>query len=1151
MREKLLKLFENNPYTTVITGESKGKLTSLDQSPEALLIASSFNKENRNIVVVKKNLFQAQRFYSQVTQLIDVNDVVFFAVDESLRVEAIASSPEMAATRNESMARLLFSNEKKLVVTHTAAIARHLPLPEVYKDCTLHISVDEEYDIKSLKTILNKAGYQYTSKVDQPMTFASRGGIIDVFALNHENPIRIEFFDNVIESIRYFDVVSQRTIEVMKEAYITPASEILFNENQINEICTYINTAFSKVKNKDSDDKDILRSNLDSDIENLEKRQSENSLYKYLGILEDKANILDYVNNPLIVVSTYDEVESSFKQLMEETLVYMQELYEENKSLLLLNQYFDVRDVINRHQNIQIDSFKSKGMYAESQILPLTLLSATFTDTMNLLIQRARKHRVCLCLMQPHEKRQVENYLKEFDLYLHDMSHFEELETGFFVLSFAFEEGFECLNENITVVSSKELFKKRAKIARYANKFKEADIIKNYQELHSGDYVVHEQYGVGQYLGIETKEIDGLHKDFLKVVYKGNDTLLIPLEQFHLIRKFIGKGGAVPKIHKLGTNEWEKTKNRIREKVNDLAERLINLYALREEKIGFAFSEDSILQREFEDAFEYELTRDQSIAIDEIKRDMESQKPMDRLLCGDVGFGKTEVAIRAAFKAILDNKQVAYLCPTTILSRQHYETFMKRCEDFPVSIAVINRFVDPARQKEIIRKVKNHEVDIVIGTHRLLSKDIQFDDLGLLIIDEEQRFGVEHKEKIKELKNGVDVLSLSATPIPRTLQMSLVGIRQLSQLDTPPRNRLPVQTYVIEKNDSVINEVIERELARDGQIFYLYNNVNRIYEVARSIEKRIPGSRVGVAHGQMDRDEIEDVMEKFTFNEFNILVCTTIIETGIDIPNANTIIIEDADRFGLAQLYQIKGRVGRSDRLAYAYLLYQPEKNLNEIAMKRLQSIKEFTQLGSGYKIAMRDLAIRGAGDMLGPEQAGFIDTVGMDLYIEMLSDAIKSRKDPNYTNETKEVNRLHVDAYLPAEFEHEDLQKITLYQRIEKTSNKQEIDALKDEVVDRYGKLPKEVALLFDKKYMELLLNSTVIDNFKEQKTGLDYTLTKVVSDNLDGLKLFETVNKISRAIKIKYSNGKITISVPKSGNMLNYAMHILELIEKGLFNK
>lgn len=1151
MNKEFLKLFENNPYTNVLSGKDKGKITSLSQSMEALLIASTFQKENQNIVVVKKNLFQAQRFYSQITQLVNVDDVVFFAVDESLRVEAIAASPEMSATRNESMARLLFSTSKKIIVTHTAAVVRHLPLPSVYMDCTLQVKIDEEHDIKTLKSILSKAGYQYTSKVDQPMTFASRGGIIDVFALNHDNPIRIEFFDNVIESIRYFDVVTQRTISTMNEVHITPASEVIYDDEQVKEIITYINKAFGAIKKKDSEDKAILRANLDQDIEYLENKQSENSLYKYLGILDKKANILNYIDKPHVIVSSYDEVISSYKQLMEETLVYMQELYEENKALLLLNQYFDVRDVIEMYSNTKMESFKSKGTYVESNLMPLTLLSATFTDTMNILVSKARKQRVVLCVMQPHEKRQVENYLNEFDMYLHDMTHFNKLNSGFFMLPFAFEEGIECLNEEIIIVSSQELFKKRAKIARYANKFKEADVLKNYQELHSGDYVVHEQYGVGQYLGIETKEFDGIHKDFLKVAYRGNDILLIPLEQFHLIRKFIGKGGAVPKIHKLGTNEWEKAKGKIREKVNDLAERLINLYALREEKIGFAYSEDSILQREFEDAFEYELTRDQSIAIEEIKRDMESHKPMDRLLCGDVGFGKTEVAVRAAFKAVLDHKQVAYLCPTTILSRQHYETFMKRCQDFPVSIAVLNRFVSPEQQRAIIQKIKRHEVDIVIGTHRLLSKDIEFADLGLLIIDEEQRFGVEHKEKIKELKNEIDVLCLSATPIPRTLQMSLVGIRQLSQLDTPPRNRLPVQTYVVERNDSVINEIIERELARDGQVFYLFNNVNRIYEIARKLEEKIPGSRVGVAHGKMNREEIEDVMEKFTFNEFNILVCTTIIETGIDIPNANTIIIEDADRFGLSQLYQIKGRVGRSDRLAYAYLLYQPEKNLNEIAMKRLQSIKEFTQLGSGYKIAMRDLAIRGAGDMLGPEQAGFIDTVGMDLYIEMLSEAIKKKQDPTYEAEAKEVNRLHVDAYLPKEFEEEDLQKLTLYQRIEKATNKEEIENLREEVIDRYGKLPKEVSLLFDKKYIELLLNSPVIDNFKELKTGLDFTFTKVITDNIDGLKLFETINKISKAIKIKYVNGKITISIPKSINMLKFASHILELVEKGIFTK
>ena len=615
------------------------------------------------------------------------------------------------------------------------------------------------------------------------------------------------------------------------------------------------------------------------------------------------------------------------------------------------------------------------------------------------------------------------------------------------------------------------------------------------------------------------------------------------MEQFRLIRKFVSKEGASPKLNKLGSSEWEKTKKRISQNVAELAQRLVALYSLRSEDIGFAFSKDTPYQLQFEDDFDYDLTPDQKKAVDEIKQDMESAKPMDRLLCGDVGFGKTEVAIRAAFKAVVDNKQVAYLCPTTILSQQHFKTFKKRFRNYPVRIEVLNRFVPPQEQKKILQDLKDGNVDILIGTHRLLSKDVVFKDLGFLIIDEEQRFGVQHKEKIKELRTGIDVLSLSATPIPRTLQMSLIGVRSLSQLDTPPMNRMPVQTYVVEKNFNLIKEIIQREVARDGQVFYLYNNVKNIYATATKLRNELD-MEIGIAHGQMDREEIEDVMMRFTNNEYQVLVCTTIIETGIDIPNANTIIIEDADKFGLSQLYQIKGRVGRSDRLAYAYLLYSPQKQLSEIATKRLKSIKEFTQLGSGYKIAMRDLTIRGAGDMLGPQQAGFIDTIGIDMYIEMLHDAINEQKGIKKAvpKEIKRAN-VNVDAYIPSTFTDQDYEKITLYQQIDKVETKEELLAMMDMIEDNYGSLPKSVQLLFEKKRLDILINEANVENFKENAKDAELTFTEQWSKHADGVKLFEQITALSRDIVLRYTQNKIKIRFPKNKNWLKQVIEVLEM--------
>ncbi|MGN1182628.1 MAG: transcription-repair coupling factor, partial [Faecalibacillus sp.] len=602
-------------------------------------------------------------------------------------------------------------------------------------------------------------------------------------------------------------------------------------------------------------------------------------------------------------------------------------------------------------------------------------------------------------------------------------------------------------------------------------KYKDARVIKDYQELSVGDYVVHDNYGIGQYLGIKTLEVKGYHKDYLYVAYAGDDTLYIPVEQFKMIRKYSSANGKIPKVHSLGSSKWEKAKIKARSKIDDIADQLISLYAKRMSQPGFAFSQDNELQIEFEKQFGYELTIDQQRSLDEIKEDMEKPQPMDRLLCGDVGFGKTEVGLRAAFKAILDHKQVAFLCPTTILSMQHYKTAIERFQNFPVEIALLNRFTTTKQKNKILKDLKEGKIDLLIGTHRILSKDIEFHDLGLLIIDEEQRFGVRQKEKIKEYRETIDVLVLSATPIPRTLQMSLMGIRGLSQIETPPKNRLPVQTYVIEKNNVLIKQVIERELARDGQVFYLYNRTQEIENVAYNIASTIPNAKVAIGHGQMNKDDLEDVMLSFMNKEFNVLVCTTIIETGIDIPNANTIIVEDADRFGLAQLYQIRGRVGRSDRSAYAYLLYKKNKVINSDAMKRLKAIKEFTELGSGYKIAMRDLSIRGSGDILGGKQAGFIDEIGFEMYMKILQDALDNRMgvEKQAEEDIKNLN-VSVDGYIPDQYVESDYEKLELYQNLDKAKTISDLNSLKADFTDYYGRLPQAIETLLEKRKLDIL---------------------------------------------------------------------------------
>lgn len=1138
----LLNELVNNPAVECLL-RKESSLGNLSLSEEALLYASLFRQSRQTLLIVKNNVYTATKLIERLTPLVDV-DVLPFVVEESLRVEAIAASPESKAVQLETMNAML-EGKAKIIVTHTGALMRFMPDPELFKAVSMELHVDDEISMDTLKMKLFMAGYEHVSRVDQPLCFASRGGIIDVYSMNEDYPIRIEFFDTVIESIRYFDPATQRTVSKTDHVKIIPATDLLFSDDDISKIIEKGNELKDKAQRQADDaikrQYDIF---IENDFDALSNHQRENHLYRYYSLLEKHHSLLDYGKDALLILSTSEEIHDVEKKINEETIDYIQELNATGQALPIYTQFNAVDKLAANRDCIRINVFVNMEHPISSGFLQLPRPDLSMDKCLEIAIKESSKKRVLLCLDRS-EVGIVKNYFNDHEIKYQNIDENDSIPKGISLCVKKLAEGFELTNEGLIVYSSREIFHDNKKLGRYTNKFKQGEVLDDYLQLEKGDYVVHNQHGVGMYNGIVTKVIDNHHKDFLQVIYKDNDVLFIPLEQFRLIRKFVSKEGASPKLNKLGSSEWEKTKKRISQNVEELAQRLVALYSLRSEDIGFAFSKDTPYQLQFEDDFEYDLTPDQKKAVDDIKQDMESSKPMDRLLCGDVGFGKTEVAIRAAFKAVVDNKQVAYLCPTTILSQQHFKTFKKRFKNYPVRIEVLNRFVQPQEQKKILQELKDGSIDILIGTHRLLSKDVVFKDLGFLIIDEEQRFGVQHKEKIKELRTGIDVLSLSATPIPRTLQMSLIGVRSLSQLDTPPMNRMPVQTYVVEKNFSLIKEIIQREVARDGQVFYLYNNVRNIYATATKLRNELD-MEIGVAHGKMSREEIEDVMMRFTNNEYQVLVCTTIIETGIDIPNANTIIIEDADKFGLSQLYQIKGRVGRSDRLAYAYLLYSPQKQLSEIATKRLKSIKEFTQLGSGYKIAMRDLTIRGAGDMLGPQQAGFIDTIGIDMYIEMLHDAINEQKGikKEVPKEIKRAN-VNVDAYIPATFTDQDYEKITLYQQIDKVETKEELLSMMETIEDNYGSLPKSVQLLFEKKRLDILINEANVENFKENAKDAELTFTDVWSKNADGVKLFEKITTLSRDIVLRYNQNKIKIRFPKNKNWLKQVIEVLEMSE------
>jgi len=1127
--KSILQILQKSPAVDALY-HNQERFANLTIAQEALLIATSYQKSPRSMVIVKPNLFQAQQLHEKIVALLnDEHHVFLLPQEDSLRVEAIAQSPELNAMKMEALMKIL-KLQNPLCITHTAAVIRKYPPKKVLQAMIMPITTQQIIQPDQLVKQLRIMGYIQTNRVDQPLTFAFRGGIIDIYSINYENPIRIELFDNEIESIRYFDLHTQRTLEIINQAEILFATDIIYDENAKNDIIHHVKGMLIKAsQTKDETDYLELSEVIDQDLLYIQHHIKDSRLYRYQAFTTSNETILNYFNQPQVIVTPFEQVQNNFHHIMEETFEYIHEIVNEKKALGGYEPFYDFMSAVVPHKPLFIKQF-----HVENEISlhwhALSVLPQELSKTIATMYQESLT-KVVVCICKENElKLVIEGLLQQNIPYRlhHDGTN---LSQGITLFLADYDEGFVATQENLIVYTSKELFQKKVRLSRFNNRFKEAEILSNYQELKPNDYIVHAQYGIGKYITTVTQEIDGLHKDYLQIVYRGDDTLFVPLEQFRLIRKFVSSEGAVPKLNKLGTSEWAKTKQRIQANVEDIAERLIDLYSQRQQYIGHAYQPDNQTLIDFENEFEYELTEDQKTTISEIKYDMMQSKPMDRLLCGDVGFGKTEMAIRAAFKAVLENKQVAFLCPTTVLSHQHYQTFTQRFKDYPVNIAVLNRFVLESQQKKNIKDLKLGKIDILIGTHRILSKDIRFSDLGLLVIDEEQRFGVEHKEKIKEIRATVDVISLSATPIPRTLQMSLIGLRSLSQLNTPPSNRLPIQTYIVEKNQYLIKEVIERELSRKGQVFYLFNRVDQIYSLASKLQKDIPYARIAVAHGQMNREEIEDVMMKFTENLCDVLVCTTIIETGIDIPNANTMIIDNADTFGLSQLYQIKGRVGRSDRLAYAYLMYEPKKQLSEIAQKRLQAIKEFTELGSGYKIAMRDLTIRGAGDLLGPNQSGFIDTVGIDMYIELLQQAIARKQGKPIEIEEPPISKINmkVDAYIPKSFAPEDLEKINLYQRIDKVSSLPGLVELIDEISDNYGKLPNVVGMLFEKKRLEILVSESRIHSFKEHKEYVEIAFSQDYSEHIDGVELFSIVNRVSKDIQLRYTQKKILLKLPK----------------------
>jgi transcription-repair coupling factor (superfamily II helicase) len=1119
---------------SIIAGIDEGLkeqlIAGLSGSARTVFLASIFENTNRTQLIVTHNLLQAQKIYDDMVQLIGETNVFLYPTNELIAAEMSIASPELKAQRIETLNQLAFG-KKGVYIVPAAGLRKIVPPKELWKKYQVALEVGGEIDLEQLLKQLVAMGYVRTEMVASPGEFSVRGGILDIYPLTEIDPIRVELFDTEIDSIRTFSLEDQRSKEKRDVVTIASATEVILEPEHFDRLVAKIEAqlANSLQMVKQEKVKTLLSQNIGHELEQLRMGEKPEQIFKYLSLAYEQENsLLDYLPpDGLIFVDEMSRVQEMNDSLEKEEAGWHTSLLEEGKILHEIKISHQILPLL--HKSPHPVTYLSLFLRHVPNTNPQNIINISckqmqnFHGQMHVLkaeLERWTKGKYTVLFIGPDEERvnKLQHILENYEIETVFIAKNNPLLPGKIQITEGqLLSGFELPIQKLAVITEEELFNKRtAKKTTRRQKLSNAERIKSYSELKVGDYVVHVNHGIGKYLGIETLVINGVHKDYLHIRYQGSDKLYVPVEQIDLVQKYVGSEGKEPKIYKLGGTEWKRVKKKVQSSVQNIAEDLIKLYAEREAAKGYAFSPDGDLQREFEAGFPYQETEDQLRSIAEIKRDMEKERPMDRLLCGDVGYGKTEVAIRAAFKAIMDGKQVAFLVPTTILAQQHYETLRERFQDYPIKIGLLSRFRTRKEQKETIKGLKAGTIDIVVGTHRLLSKDVVYHDLGLLIIDEEQRFGVTHKEKIKQLKTNVDVLTLTATPIPRTLHMSMIGVRDLSVIETPPENRFPVQTYVMEYNDTLVREAIERELARDGQVYFLYNRVEDIERKAEEISMLVPDARVTYAHGKMSENELESVMLSFLEGEYDVLVSTTIIETGVDIPNVNTLIVYDADRMGLSQLYQLRGRVGRSNRVAYAYFTYRKDKVLTEVAEKRLQAIKEFTELGSGFKIAMRDLSIRGAGNLLGAEQHGFIDSVGFDLYSQMLKEAIEARKGVMTTEQLEkqlEID-LEVDAYIPDSYIKDGNQKIEMYKRFRSLETLDEIEELKEEMIDRFGDYPDEVAYLFQIAEIKVYAQSAGVELVKQANQDVTILFSEKASENINMERIVKISNKYGRMV-------------------------------------
>ncbi|MDV3429477.1 MAG: transcription-repair coupling factor [Bacillota bacterium] len=1161
----LLRPFiESEEFIKIKGSVSKDKypisLFGLSESSKSFVISSIFNQFDKNILVVTHNEIEARKIYEDIsffypnTYLFPSKEIVFYNID--------AISGDLRWERLKVIREIVRQSKKIIVTAVDNLTSSYIPLG-LYSEYTFKISLGQTIDLDDISAKFIESGYERISTVVLKGQFSIRGGILDIFPPASSSPYRIELFGDEVDSIRTFNIETQKSIDKVQSVEVFPAKELILKkeniENGIERIVKdYKHQEAMFSSKKDKEKAESLNLNVEKLLEELKEKGSFESIDSFIDYFYEKTfSFLDYFKDCFIVLddtdrsfgkmdSIYFEFQDTFKAFFEKgdiikgqgnALIPKEQVIES-----LLSENLITMDTFPKANKF----FKPKGVVTMSEI---TLHN--FSGKMDFLMEDivSRKNSYYKTLILAGTRSRGERLVKNFQdrgieaVYKDDINEISNREV---IVTFGIlNKGFEFPDLKLSVISDTEIFgnikkKKPPKTIKGGKK------IDSFLDLKVSDYVVHVNHGIGIYKGIKQLEVQGIKKDYLHIKYQGADSLYVPVEQLDMIQKYIGNEGNAPKINKLGGNEWAKAKEKAKKSINEIAESLVKLYAIRSTVKGYSYSMDLEWQKQFEEEFPYEETPDQLTAAEEIKRDMESEKPMDRLLCGDVGYGKTEVAQRAAFKAVMDGKQVAVLVPTTILADQHYNNFVQRYSDFPVKIDLLCRFRTSLEQKKTLQALKEGNVDIIIGTHRLLQKDVIFKDLGLLIVDEEQRFGVTHKEKIKEIKKNIDVLTLSATPIPRTLNMSLTGVRDISIIETAPMNRYPIQTYVIEYNDQLIRDAVLREINRGGQVYFVFNRVNKIKEMTDHLQNMIPEARFGYAHGQMSEKELEKVIIDFINNEFDVLVTTTIIETGMDIHNVNTMIIYDADKMGLSQLYQLRGRVGRTNKIAYAYFTYKKDKVLTEIAEKRLKAIKEFTELGSGFKIAMRDLEIRGAGNMMGSAQHGHMAAIGYDLYVKLLEEAVKKLKGEIKEEPVETTLDLKVDAYIPADYIEDETLKIEIYKKIAAIGSNQDKMDIIDELIDRFSDMPPAVENLIQIAYLKSTANSLGIEEVKQRdgEIGLFFPNGYNVNQNL----ILSIINNKAGRISIK-NKPKPYISINIEGvdreKILNVLLEVLNCMK------